>query len=230
MASGLFLNNSMKRGKTMEITLIDMETWERKSHFEYYRTKLKCGYHVTVPVDVTHLREETKKKHLKFFPAFVYCVSRVIKEQKEFRMALDSEGRPGYFDCLHPNYTIFHEDDHTFSDLWTEHNDDFHVFYRNMTADMEAYRDKKGVKIKEGQPRNFYCISCVPWLPFTGYEAYVQENIPQFFPIIVYGAFKEEGGRTTVPFCLSIAHAAADGYHTSMFFKRLQEILDEIIL
>lgn len=214
----------------MEFTLIDMEKWERRDHFEYYRTKLKCGYSVTVRLDVTDLRRKAKEKGLKFFPVFVYCVSKVIKEKKEFRMGVDGDGRPGYFDCMHPNYTIFHEDDHTFSDVWTEYTDDFSEFYRNMTGDMERYRDKKGVKVKEGQPRNFYCISCVPWLPFTGYHAYTESGVAQLFPIITYGAFSEENGRTTIPLCLNVSHAAADGYHTSMFVKRLQELVDEIAL
>lgn len=214
----------------MKFAPIDMEQWERRSHFEYYRTKLKCGYSVTVHMDVTHLYGEVHEKGMKFFPAFVYCVSRVIEEMKEFRMGLDAEGRPGYFDCMHPNYTIFHEDDHTFSDLWTEYNRDFHTFYRNMTEDMEKYRDEKGVKVKAGQPRNFYCISCVPWLSFTGYHAYTEDGKAQLFPIITYGAFAKENGKVTVPLCLNISHAAADGYHSSMFFKRLQELLNEIVL
>ena len=211
----------------MGFTPINMEEWERKDHFEYYRNRLKCGYSVTTSLDATHLRETVKKNGIRFFPAFVYCVARTIKEQKEFRMGFNDDGNPGYFDCMHPNYTIFHEDDHTFSDLWSEYTDDFAAFYTNMLTDMETYRDKKGVKIKEGQPRNFFCISCVPWLSFTGYHAYTEDGTPQLFPIIVYGAFHEESGRTTLPFCMNISHAAADGYHTSMFFKRLQEAVNE---
>lgn len=214
----------------MGFTLIDMERWERSSHFEYYRTKLKCGYSVTVRMDVTRLRKCVHEKGMKFFPAFVYCVSMAVKGTKEFCMGLDAQGRPGYFDCMHPNYTIFHEDDHTFSDLWTEYTDDFSEFYQNMTADMAKYRDKKGVKVKEGQPGNFYCISCVPWLSFTGYHAYTEDGTAKLFPIMTCGAFAEENGKTTVPLCVNISHAAADGYHTSMFFKRLQKILDEIVL
>lgn len=33
------------------------------------------------------------------------------------------------YDILHPNYTIFHEDDHTFTDVWTEYTEDFKIFY-----------------------------------------------------------------------------------------------------
>lgn len=213
----------------MEFTRIDMERWERSSHFKYYRNILKCGYSMTASLDVTKFRKMTKEKGLRFFPAFVYCVSKRIEETKEFRMDVDAEGNPGYYSCRHPNYTIFHEDDHTFSDVWTEYTGDFGNFYRRMISDMETYRNVKGIKAKAGQPRNFYCISFVPWISFTGYSAYTESGEPKLFPIITCGKFTRENGKDKMPFCINISHAAADGYHTAMFVNGLQEMLDTAV-
>ena len=47
----------------------------------------------------------------------------------EFRMSLNAEGLPGYYDILHPCFTVFHEDTDTFSNLWTEYCEDRHTFY-----------------------------------------------------------------------------------------------------
>lgn len=210
----------------MVFTPIDLETWERRDHFDYYRNRLICGYSVTVRLDVTQFHRSVRERGLHFFPVFVYCVSRQIEESREFRMGIDETGAPGYYDVLHPNYTIFHEDDHTFSDVWTEYSRDFETFYRDMTEDMERFRDVKGVKVKPGQPKNFYCISCVPWLDFTGYSAYTESGTPMLFPIITYGKISEENGRETLPFCINISHAAADGYHTACFLNELQKRLN----
>ena len=49
---------------------------------------------------------------------------------------------------------------------------------------------------------------------------------PALFPIIDFGKYTEQEGRYTLPVAVTISHAAADGYHTSLFFKRLQEELD----
>ena len=40
----------------------------------------------------------------------------------------------------------------------------------------------------------------------------------------------EEEGRRKLSAALTISHAAADGYHASMFFERLQEVLDEFVI
>lgn len=38
-------------------------------------------------------------------------------------------GQIGYYDFLPPLYVSFHEDDKTFSLMWTEYNDSFKIFY-----------------------------------------------------------------------------------------------------
>lgn len=212
-------------------TPIDLATWPRREHFNYYRTILPVGYTVTVRLDVTRFRAMLKEQGLKFYPSFIWCVSHNILSHPAFRMAVDKEGNPGTHDVLHPNYTIFHEDDHTFSDIWTEHSEDFATFYRSVQEDIAAYGQNHGIKAKAGQPWNFYCISCAPWLDFSAYSSHVAGGgLPNLFPVITYGKAVEENGRETLPMAINIAHAAADGWHTSEFVRTLQELLDTITL
>ena len=209
-------------------TPIDKETWPRREHFDYYRSFLPCGYCVTVRLDVTEFRAMLKRQGLKFYPAFIWCVSHTILSHPAYRMGTDREGNPGYHDVLHPVYTVFHEDDHSFSDLWTEHDEDFSVFYAHFQSDAETYGQNHGIKGKPGQPGNFYCISAVPWLDYTGYTAAVSgDRLPALFPVITYGKITAENGRETLPFTINIAHAAADGWHTAAFVRELQAVLDE---
>ena len=212
-------------------TPIDLETWPRREHYAFYNAVLPVGLCVTVRVDVTAFRAMTKERGLKFYPAFIWCVSHTILSHPAFRMAVDGEGRPGCHDVLHPVYTVFHEDDRTFSDLWTEHDEDFPAFYRRFLSDVENFDRNHGIKAKPGQPAAFYCISAVPWLDFTGYSAAVAgAGKPALFPVITYGKITAENGQETLPFALNIAHAAADGWHVAAFFRDLQNLLDTVVL
>ncbi len=212
-------------------TPLDKETWPRREHFEYYRSFLPCGYSVTVRLDVTRFRAMVNARGLSFYPCFIWCVSHTLLAHPACRMGVDAEGNPGYHDVLHPNYTVFHEDDHTFSDLWTEHDEDFAVFYRQFHADVETYGGNHGIKAKPGQPANFYCISSVPWMDFTGYTATVAgDRPPALFPVITFGKIMDEGGRATLAFAWNISHAAADGWHTAAFLEDLQTLLDTVTL
>ena len=214
----------------MQFTPIDLSTWPRREHFHYYRNQLPCGYSVTVQLDVTRFRAMLERKGLKFYPSFIWCVSHTILSHPAFRMGVDSEGQPGTYDRMHPNYTVFHEDDHTFSDLWTENNESFPVFYQAFLSDVATYGTRHGMKARAGQPANFYCISCVPWLSFTGYASTVPGGQPNLFPVITYGKAAEHQGTWTMPFAVNISHAAADGWHTAQFLNDLQALLDRVDL
>ena len=91
---------------------------------------------------------------------------------------------------------------------------------------MAQYGGNHGIKARPGQPANFYCISCVPWLDFTGYASMAVGGQPNLFPVITYGKATEHDGRETLPFAVNISHAAADGWHTSQFLQDLQTLLD----
>ena len=113
-----------------------------------------------------------------------------------------------------------------FSDCWSEYDADFATFYKRIETDIEAAKKVRGVKAKAGQPVNFYCISCVPWLDYTGYATSTVSDHVALFPIITFGKYTEDNGKLTLPLTLTIAHAAMDGWHTSEFFREMQEELE----
>lgn len=205
---------------------IDMESWPRREHYHYYTNILKVNYSMTARLDVTRLRAECDRLGVHFYAAFIWCVSNVVNRLEFMKMMTDAEGHPGVWDVVHPNYTIFHKDDHTFSDCWSEYNPEFAAFYDNIEKDMDAAKKVRGVKAKAGQPANFYCISCVPWMDYTGYATSSASDRVVLFPIIAFGKYTEHDGRLTLPLTLSIAHAAMDGWHTSEFFREMQVELD----
>ena len=205
---------------------IDMETWSRKEHYLYYTEKLKVECNLTVNIQVDSFIQYCHSNNYRFFAALVCVISHVIDSIDNLKMFKDAEGNVCVWEHLHPNYTLFHEDDHTFSDCWSLYDADFDRMYQNVIHDMDTYKDVKGIKSKENQPRNFYCISCTPWMHFAAYSARTAHADPQFFPIITVGKYENENGKMMMPVNLIIAHAVCDGYHASLFFNKLQDALN----
>lgn len=210
----------------MGFTPIYLTSWPRASHFEYYSKQIRTNYGITVRLDVTRLLHWTHSHRLHFYPAMLYAIMRAVNSRPEFRMAY-RDSVLGYYDLCHPSYTIFHPDDHTFSDIWSEYDSDFRRFYVSVQQDMEQWRDVKGIKTKPGRPENFCPISCVPWLDFTSVAHDTTGPGPMYFPVITFGKYTENDGKFTLPLCLHINHAAADGWHTSMLLSDLQALLDD---
>ena len=130
--------------------LLDRAAWPRSEHFDYYIRTVKCRYDLTAHLTVTALRERGKALGLRFYPLLLYIATRAINANREFRMGFNEHGAPGYWDFINPSYTIFHDDDKTFSDVWSEYDESFPVFYQNVLHDMETYKDIKGVRAKPG--------------------------------------------------------------------------------
>lgn len=203
---------------------LDEKTWERAEHFRYYTDTVRTRYNLNYDIDVTDLVRLVKQKQLRFYPTVLWMIMRVVNNNIALRMTTDAEGNPGYWEYSVPSYTIFHKDDHTFSDIWTDWNEDFAVFYAQAVEDMTTYADVKGVKAKPGKPENFASLSMVPWLSFTGHGCDTYPTPQMLFPIFVMGKWYERDGRKFMPVSLSVNHAAADGWHSTQAFLQIEQL------
>lgn len=208
----------------MNFNKIDLNRWERKQHFEHYLTNVKCGFSITVNIDVTALVRAAKAKSLKLYPVLLYMVSRVINTQPELRLCFNADKELGYWDRMNPSYTVFHKDTKTFSSLWTEYTDEFSAFYEKVQLDMDAYANVKDLFPKPDAPQNCFPVSCIPWTSFSGFNLNLFGDNEFLLPIITLGKYFEQGDALLLPVCLQIHHAAADGYHAANFMNELQQL------
>ena len=205
-------------------TLIDPETWPRKSHFDYFMNRVKCRYTLTAKIDIAPFLKYISGQKLKFYPSFLYILLTAVNARQEFRMMLDDQGRPGFWSHVNAGYTIFHEDDHTFSDLWSPYSPDFDLFYETVVQDMALYKDVKGIKVKDGCPPNFCPISNLPWLHFDDCSEDTFDSSSFLFPVIRFGQYRQDEDRVLLPLSVFVHHAAADGYHTCALIQDIETL------
>ena len=175
----------------MKFHVIDRENWNREQYFEHY-LKLKCTFSMTVNVDITMLLEEVYQKGVKFYPVFIYLISKVVNNHKEFRTSFNDEGALGYWEEMIPSYTIFHKDDKSYSSIWTDYSSDFRTFYKNYEDDMRYYASVHGLFTKENTPPNVFPISSIPWTSFTGFNLNISNDADYLLPIITCGKYFNE--------------------------------------
>lgn len=205
---------------------INCEKWDRKPYFYYFTKMLPTGYSVSAEMDITNIYNRIKKQNRKFFPAYLYLVSRLISEQREFRIS-SLNGQLGYYEVLHPSYACFHQDDKTMSNMWTAYDPDFKVFYANYIEDQNKYGDNHGILAKPDMPPQNSCmIGMLPWISFTSYTPVPYKGSDIYFPVIQAGKFFNRDGRKLMPFSFTVHHAVADGYHVGLFFEKMQDRLN----
>jgi len=189
--------------------------------FYYFSKMAPTGFSVTVNIDVTELRHAAKEAGVKFFPTYLWLVTKNLNRQIEFKVA-EKEGVLGYYDTLTPLYPAFHEDDHTFSLMWTEYSESFSDFYRLYLDNQSRFGNVRGVlsQPQTPPPPNAYTVSCIPWFSFSHVAVHSYEkNKPFYFPTVEAGKLFEQGGREFMPLSLTCHHASTDGYHVHRFLE-----------
>jgi len=227
----------------MNFTEIDLKNWPRGQMFYYFSKMAPTSYSLTVDVDVTDLLEKLKACGRKFFPTYLWLTTKCLNKQSEFKIAY-KDGKIGYYDVLTPLYASFHEDDKTFSMMWTAYDENYETFYTNYLKNQEEYGANHGVlaQPETPPPANAYTVSTLPWISFKHFAVHTHDNKEYFFPSVEAGKIYESAGakviaprtmsasdfakavtRKLLPLSLTCHHATTDGYHLDRFLKDFDE-------
>lgn len=216
------MKNTSDKNET-QFTPIDIKAWKRGEQFYYFSEMAPTGYSITAELDVTHFRKVVKESGRKFFPAYLWLVTKTLCLQDEFKIAV-KDGQLGKYETLTPLYAVFHEDDKTFSLIWTEYSDDFSAFYDEYVKNQQEYGNNHGILAQKDKlpPPNAYTVSCIPWMSFSHFAVHSYENKAYYFPSVEAGKFRVNAGKAYMPLSMTCHHAATDGYHVGCFLETLQ--------
>ena len=201
---------------------IDRKNWERKEYFDHYFSQVPCTYSAVFPLDITLLRQRGEK----LYPAMLYAITTIVNRHREFRTAITPQGQLGFYQQMHPCYTVFHKDSETFSNIWTTYAPEYQDFLENYQLDQQRYGSCKGLIGKPDQPENTFPVSMIPWASFSGFNLNLQKGYDYLLPIFTMGKFYQENGKTLLPLAVQVHHGACNGFHLCRFVTELQDLLN----
>jgi len=206
-------------------TEVDLESWPRRTTYEFFKDYDDPFFNFTAPVDVTDLYRFCKQNDLAFSLAALYCTQRAVNEIREFRIRL-VDGRLVEFDTIHATQTILN-DDETFSFCYFEMKDDVFEFVRAGRIAREKYKALKTFDVELGRLDMIY-YSVIPWVSFTSFKHATRLDKTQTVPRIVFGKMYDEGSMKKMPLSVEANHTIMDGIHVGKLFNRFQEIADSL--
>ncbi|OME76914.1 type A chloramphenicol O-acetyltransferase [Paenibacillus sp. FSL A5-0031] len=206
----------------MKFNPIVMDNWSRKPYFEHYLNNVRCTFSMTANIDISRLLKELKIRGIKLYPALIHMITTVVNRHDEFRTCFHADGTLGYWDRLSPSFTIFHDDDKTFSSIWTLYSEDFNDFYSRYLDDMKKYGSVKQFAAKTNEPPGTVPISSIPWVSFTGFNLNIYNEGNYLLPIFTMGKYFHYDDKILLPLSGQFHHAVCDGYHAGMLYNELQ--------
>ena len=71
----------------IKFTPLDLQTWERGQMFYYFSQIASTGYALTAELDITKMKATLSAANIKFFPAYLWLVTKTLNSQIEFKIA-----------------------------------------------------------------------------------------------------------------------------------------------
>ena len=204
---------------------VDIDTWARKTTYEFFRDYEDPFFNITTNLDVTHLYRFCKDNDVAFSLAALFLSLQTANEIREFRLRMIDE-TVVEFDRVEATQTILN-DDETFSFCYFESKDDIFEFDRAGKASREKYKALKTFDVKADRIDLIY-YSAIPWISFTSFKHASRQNNRQTVPRMVFGKIFDDGPARKMPFSVEVHHALMDGIHVGKFFELFQKKLNSV--
>ena len=204
---------------------LDIETWNRKQHFEHFKQLLDPYFAVTVEVDVTKVYQTAKEKSIPFFVLYLHACMRAINSIENFKYRITEEGRIKIYESIHASATIMRPDN-TFGFSFIHYSEDIDVFHENFKQEKERVLNSIDLFPPINSDDCVYC-SALPWVNFTGHKE-PKNSESDSITRLAFGKFIKNEGRLLMPVSITVNHALIDGYHVGLFLENYQKALDSI--
>ncbi len=189
----------------MNYKYLDMQTYKRKEHFDYFRSMAYPYVGVTANVDISELLSKIRKGRLPFFFTVCYCVSRAANGIPEFRQRI-RDGVIIEFDRCRTSHTVALEDD-TYCYCTLEDGMPYSGYVRYAEKEQEKAKRAGTIEETEDEADGMFFISTLPW---------------------IWGKYFRQEGRELLPVSVLCHHALVDGKHIAEFYRLLEEEFAEV--
>lgn len=204
---------------------LDLDTWNRKEHFEFYRRFEEPFHGICVEIDCTCAYDAAKRNGASFFLYYIHRSLIAANEIKPFCYRIDGDSVDIY-EKVHAAPTIG-RDDGTFGFGFMEYKDNFEEFEALAKIEIERVRKGSGLMFNEKTgSSNTIHYSALPWTPFTALSHARSFSHPDSNPKISFGKMHSVDARRIMPVSIHVHHALIDGYHVGQYVERFQQLMD----
>jgi chloramphenicol O-acetyltransferase type A len=199
---------------------IDISSWNRKEHFEFYTTFKQPFFNVCATVDVSKTLDFCKQNKLSFFICSLFLLGYTANQIEPFRCRINKK-EVDVHDELEISCTVLNNDE-SFSFCEFGGCSEFDLFYQQ--AEQQLAKIKNGYKslTSSNTTDNKIFCSVLPWLHFTSFSHAQKQSEHDSIPRIVMGKYKNNHNEIVMPVSVEVHHALVDGLHVGQYFDKLQ--------
>jgi len=206
-------------------TIIDITTWPRREHFEFFKQYDMPFFGVTVQLDCTQLYDRAKSEGFPFSAGYHFASLCAVNEVEELRCRIEDD-LPVRYDVIHLSTTIARPDG-TFGFSFQKYTENFSQFVAEFMAEARRVQAETGLKSPYSGQDIIYC-TVARGIAFTSFDHPFMFRRQGSVPLMAFGEVVSDGNRKTIAHALHAHHALVDGQHAAKYFQRVQQRLNEM--
>ena len=199
---------------------LDIESWPRKDHFNFFSKFEEPFFGVCVQVDCKNAYEIAKQKEQSFFLKYLHASLVAANQIEPFKYRI-IEDEVWVFDQVNASPTI-NRPDGTFGFAYMDYFEDFEEFSQSAQKEIERVQNSSGL-VPAGSGQNVIHYSSIPWINFTSISHARSFSFKDSCPKISFGKLSEN---KMMPVSIHVHHALLDGFHVGQFIEAFQNQLD----
>jgi len=203
---------------------IDLSRWNRRKHFELFKTYRQPFFNVCFDLDLTRFLPAVKSAGQPFFLAFVHAVMNAANRTEALRLRIRGEAVVLH-DVVSPSFTMM-TDEGVFRFVTVPYDDDLALFLKRAADTVEVAKKDVSVSDEPGKD-DLVFLTSMPWITFTSVEHAMPGHPDDSFPRLTWGKYHDVSGRILIPFSVAAHHALVDGADVGAFATELQAILND---
>jgi len=208
---------------------INIETWNRKNHFLFYKDFVDPCFNICSNIDVTTAVDYSKSNKKSIFYTLLYLSNKASNQVKAFKLRIDNNQTVWLFEEIHPSATVLKPDD-TFNFCYFRNSDNLNTFIAESEKSAKIAKEElplsKDRFAKESHSNQIY-YSVIPWLAFTSFK-HASSGVGLDIPRIVFGKIHQQGDRMMMPVSVEVHHALADGIDIAKYKKCFQDNIEAL--
>ena len=205
---------------------LDMENWNRKSHFEFFCSMEEPFFGIVADLDCTKAYEFCKENNYSFFAFYLHKILTAINEIENFKYRV-KDGKVIVYDFIDASATISRADT-TFGFSFMKFDTNFDIFQQTVSLETARVLETTGIFTREFSYDNLIHFSALPWVKFTSLSHSRSFTMEDSCPKITVGQLSVSAdGNRSMPLSIHAHHGLVDGYHVGLFLKRLQVLLNQ---
>jgi chloramphenicol O-acetyltransferase type A len=201
---------------------INLETWERRAAFHFFKDFTEPYHGVCLRVDCTGTYRYAKQHQLSVFLSLLHRSLVAAHQVENFRTRI-VDGDVWLYEQINGGSAVGRANG-TIGLGHYQFRARIDDFVREAAIELERVRQRDDI---ERYPEaNLIRYSVLPWFDFTSISHARDLSRADSAPRITFGKITEAGGRCTMPVSIHVHHALADGLHVAQFMDKFQHCLD----